>query len=68
MTIALRRPMTLEEFLVWEDRQELRYEFDGSRPVARPGGTAAHSAIQRNLLFQLTGALRVSRAVPMEVS
>ena len=58
MNVAFRRPMTLAEFLAWEDRQELRYEFDGVRPVAMTGGTAAHAAIARNLLFQLTGALR----------
>jgi Uma2 family endonuclease len=57
MNIALRKPMTLEQFLAWEDRQELRYEFDGFQPVARTGGTAAHAAIQRNLLFSLTGRL-----------
>jgi hypothetical protein len=32
MNIALRKPMTLEQFLAWEGRQELRYEFDGSSP------------------------------------
>jgi len=58
MTIALRKPMTLTEFLAWEERQELRYEFDGQEPVAMAGGTAAHAAIQRNLLFSLTGRLR----------
>ncbi len=58
MNVALRRPMSLTEFLAWEERQALRYEFDGFRPVAMTGGTAAHSAIQRNLLFCLTGRLR----------
>jgi len=58
MNVAMRTTMTLEQFLVWEDQQELRYEFDGFRPVAMTGGTAAHAAIQRNLLFSLTGRLR----------
>jgi Uma2 family endonuclease len=58
MNIALRKPMTLEQFLAWEDRQELRYEFDGVRPVAMTGGTAAHSAIQRNLIIALGTRLR----------
>jgi Uma2 family endonuclease len=58
MNIAMRRPMTLEQFLAWEDRQELRYEFDGFQPVAMTGGTAAHSGIQRNIIFSLTGRLR----------
>ena len=58
MNIAMRKPMTLEQFLAWEDRQELRYEFDGFQPIAMTGRTAAHSAIQRNILFSLTGRLR----------
>ena len=39
MNVALRKPMTLEAFLAWEERQELRYEFDGFQPVAMTGGT-----------------------------
>ncbi len=58
MNVARRAPMTLAQFLSWEERQEQRYEFDGQRPIAQAGGTAAHSAIQRNLLFSLTGRLR----------
>jgi len=58
MNVTLHRPMTLEQFLAWEERQPLRYEFDGLQPVAMTGGTAAHAAIQRNLLFSLTGRLR----------
>ncbi len=58
MNVTLRRPMTLEQFLAWEERQPLRYEFDGFQPVAMTSGTAAHAAIQRNLLFSLTGRLR----------
>ena len=58
MNVALRQPTTIEQFLAWEDRQELRYEFDGFRPLAMTGGTAAHAAILRNILFSLTGRLR----------
>jgi Uma2 family endonuclease len=50
--------MTLEEFLAWEEQQELRWEFDGFEPVAMTGGTSDHSAIERNLIFSLTGRLR----------
>jgi hypothetical protein len=32
MSAALK-PMTLDAFLNWESRQELKYEFDGSQPV-----------------------------------
>jgi Uma2 family endonuclease len=58
MSIALRKSMTLEEFLAWEEQQELRWEFDGFEPVAMTGGTSDHSAIERNLIFSLTGRLR----------
>lgn len=49
MSAALRNPMTLAEFLAWEEQQELRYEFDGFAPVAMTGGTAAHDRITFNL-------------------
>ena len=58
MNVALRRPMTVDEFLAWERRQELRYEFDGVRPVAMNGGTVAHSMIATNLVETLRGRLR----------
>ena len=51
-------PMTLADFLAWEERQELRYEFDGFAPVAMTGGTLAHDTIQVNLLAALAGRLR----------
>ena len=46
MNLAVRKPMTLAEFLAWEERQEQRYEFDGSGPVAMAGGSLAHATIQ----------------------
>lgn len=49
--------MTLEEFLDWERRQELRYEFDGFQPVAMVGGTDEHSSIQANLIRALGNRL-----------
>jgi len=58
MNLALRKPMTLAEFLKWEERQPLRYEFDGVGPVAMTGGTLGHSAIQRNLAISVGGRLR----------
>ena len=50
--------MTLAEFLEWEERQPLRYEFDGVGPVAMVGGSVRHAQIQRNLAFALTARLR----------
>ena len=48
MNLAVRKSMSLVEFLEWEERQELRYEFDGVEPVAMTGGTAGHATVQRN--------------------
>jgi Uma2 family endonuclease len=58
MNLALRKPITLAEFLDWEEQQPLRYEFDGFQPIAMTGGTAAHAALQRNLAIALGGRLR----------
>ncbi len=49
MNVTLRKPMTLTEFLAWEERQELRHEFDGFQPVAITGGTYAHDLITFNI-------------------
>jgi Uma2 family endonuclease len=51
-------PMSLEAFLEWERRQELRYEFDGIRAVAMNGGTIAHSEIGTNIVEALRRRLR----------
>jgi Uma2 family endonuclease len=58
MNVALRTPITLAEFLDWEEQQALRYEFDGVQPIAMTGGTVAHAAIQRNLAIAVGGRLR----------
>src|SRR5271165_3337982 len=59
MNVALRRSMSLTEFLAWEEQQEIRYEFDGFQPVAMTGGTYAHDRItfhlQRALNARLVG-------------
>jgi Uma2 family endonuclease len=58
MSMAQRKPMTLDAFLAWEREQELKYEFDGFGPVAMTGGTLAHSAIASRLLIALDGRLK----------
>ena len=58
MSMALQKPMSLAEFLLWEERQELRWEFDGFEPVAMTGGTAAHETIGGNVRAVLQGRLR----------
>jgi len=58
MSAALQTPMTLASFLAWEERQEERYEFDGSRPVGMTGGTFAHEVIGGTLRALLRDRLR----------
>jgi Uma2 family endonuclease len=58
MDVAPRKPMSIEEFLAWEERQELKYEFDGWQPEAMTGGTYVHSLIQGNLAIALGSRLR----------
>ena len=58
MSVALRKPMTLAQFLEWEERQELRYEFDGFEPIAMTGGTDRHEAIGNTLRALLRERLR----------
>lgn len=50
--------MSVAEFLTWEEKRELRWEFDGFAPVAMTGGTEAHGIIQLNLVAALNGRLR----------
>jgi Uma2 family endonuclease len=49
--------MTLAQFLAWEERQELRYEFDGFEPLAMTGGTIAHDQITFDLRTALAARL-----------
>ena len=53
MNVALRRPMTQEEFFAWAERQDGRYWFAGLQPVAMVGGTMAHSLIADNIRAEL---------------
>ena len=66
MSTAVRQPhMTRGEFLDWAATQEVRYEFDGSRPVAMTGGTVNHSQIGGNIYFALRRRLEGTGRVPM---
>ncbi len=51
------RAITLTDFFAWEERQELRYEFDGFEPVAMTGGTIAHGQITFDLRSALAARL-----------
>ena len=55
---ALPKSMSLDDFIVWEERQDLRYEYDGDAAEAMTGGTMAHARIQSNLLIALGARLR----------
>jgi len=63
MDAVLDRPMTLEAFLEWERRQELRYEFDGVGPVAMNGGTLIHAEIAARALHALKSRLGTGSGV-----
>ena len=58
MSAALKRPAAREEFLAWEEQQDLRHEFDGVDVVAMTGGTWAHGVIQANLAVAVGRRLR----------
>jgi Uma2 family endonuclease len=49
--------MTLSQFLVWEEGQDLRYEFDGFEAVAMNGGTVEHDEITFNIRKALDARL-----------
>lgn len=58
MSQAQPQPMTPGEFLAWESRQGLKWEFDGLQPVAMTDGTRAHNVVQTNVLTALSSHLR----------
>jgi Uma2 family endonuclease len=60
MNVALQRPWTIEQFLLWASAQDGRYEFDGVQPVARTGGNANHSRVTTNIHAALRTRLRGS--------
>ncbi len=53
--------MSLREFVAWEDAQPIKYEFDGQTAHAMTGGSAAHSAIQSNIVIAVGIRLRGTR-------
>lgn len=61
MNVGLRAPWTIERFLAWEDGQEGRHEFDGSRITEVTGGSRDHQRIISNLVRLLEDALDPAR-------
>ncbi len=54
---ASLKPLTLGEFLAWDERQQGRYEFDGIQPVAMTGGTRRHARIVKRAVAALNRRL-----------
>ena len=59
MSAVRQEPMSLEAFLDWESRQDMKYEFDSFQPVAMTGASAEHAAIQGNLMFAIGARILV---------
>jgi Uma2 family endonuclease len=57
MNVAVRPGISLAEFLSWERDQPQRFEFDGTQPVPKTGGTVAHARLVRRLVEALTRGL-----------
>ncbi len=51
-------PMTVEEYLEFEERSEIRHEFVNSQLIPMPGTTIFHNAICINLTFLLRTLLK----------
>lgn len=64
MADTLTRPMTLQEFLAWEERQEGRHEFVRGRIVAMVGGTRRHNWVGGNVFAHLRGLLKGKKCRP----
>lgn len=58
MADTARRRMTVEEFLVWQESQDERYEFIDGAPRAMTGATHTHDIITANVLAGLHGQLK----------
>lgn len=64
MPNAAEQRMSLDEFLVWERAQPVRYEYAGGVATMMTGGSAAHATIAANFLVALRQALRGSGCRP----
>src|SRR5689334_1728991 len=57
MHTVLTEAWTTERFLVWEDQQEGRHEFDGQHIIPMTGGSLGHQRFIFNLMVALSGLL-----------
>ncbi|KAA0682944.1 Uma2 family endonuclease [Roseomonas genomospecies 6] len=58
MTDPAPRPMTVEEFLVWDDGTDTRYELVGGQPVAMAPPSDAHALLAANVVVEFGKRLR----------
>jgi hypothetical protein len=61
MSTQLSEPWTVERFLAWEDEQEGRHEFDGTRVIPMTGGSRRHQRLVSRLLRLLEDSLDLER-------
>lgn len=54
-------PTTLEEFVLWHERQPERWEFIGGEPVLMAPGSRRHTAIKGNIYRHLANKLEDTR-------
>lgn len=52
------QPMTPQEYLEWEEKQPLKYEYINGKVYAMTGGTLSHNSIALNLASALKNHLR----------
>jgi Uma2 family endonuclease len=64
-SVAVKPRMTTEAFFRWAQAQDIRYEFDGSQPVAMTVGTVNHSRITNNIHRALYARLRGTACEPL---
>ena len=57
MSAALQQAMTRDAFLRWDERQPVKYEFDGTGPVAMTDVSVNHARIQANIIRALGNRL-----------
>lgn len=65
MSASASKPMTEDEFFVWAEKQDRRYEFDGFQPVAMTGGSNNAGAIGVRLIMALGSRLRGRTCQPL---
>jgi Uma2 family endonuclease len=60
MTVVQLRPMTVAQFLTWEEGREERHELVGGRPVAMAPETLGHTDAKASAWLALSRAIRLA--------